>query len=200
MGDTGPEASISCVPGDRTISCVAKDYLCIVDRVNSNLHKIKSELAALRQQDVKLLKQLIQISEVIQAFYQKVTKDSKSSTDISPDSGLDVSVTDVTQIRSMPLVRQQSVPYYCRINHSAGSLLSSATSSFDDISEESADDNDSLFSLSLSGHFPPRFSISLNRARSLSFESSPADPEADSYFDEVLRKNVELWKLSENVT
>lgn len=92
--------------------------------------------AALRKQDVKLLKQLIHISEVIQTFYQKVNKNSKSTTDISPDSGMEVSVTDIPQTRRMPLVRQQSVPNYCRINHS-GSLLSSATSSFDGISFKS---------------------------------------------------------------
>lgn len=195
MNDIGPE--VSCSPEDATVSCVAKDYLCIVDRVNCSLQKIKSELVALRKQDVKLLKQLIQISEVIQTFYQRVDKNTKS--DVSPDSGVDVSVTDLPQIRKTPLFRQQSVPYYCRINQT-GSLLSSATSSFDDISEESADDNDSLFSLSLSGHFPPAFSITLNRARSLSYESPTADAETDSYFDEVLRKNVELWKQSETVT
>lgn len=77
---------------------------------------------------MKLLKQLIQISEVIQTFYQRVDKNTKS--DVSPDSGVDVSVTDLPQIRKTPLVRQQSVPYYCRINQT-GSLLSSATSSFD---------------------------------------------------------------------
>lgn len=77
---------------------------------------------------MKLLKQLIQISEVIQTFYQRVDKNTKS--DVSPDSGVDVSVIDLPQIRKTPLVRQQSVPYYCRINQT-GSLLSSATSSFD---------------------------------------------------------------------
>lgn len=193
MNAIGPE--VSCIPEEATVSGVAKDYLCIVDRVNCSLQKIKSELVSLRKQDVKLLKQLIQISEVIQTFYQRVDKKS----DVSPDSGVDVSVTDLPQIRKAPLVRQQSVPYYCRINQT-GSLLSSATSSFDDISEESADDSDSLFSLSLSGHFPPAFSITLNRARSLSYESPTADAETDSYFDEVLRKNVELWKQSETVT
>jgi hypothetical protein len=71
---------------------------------------------------------------------------------------------------------------------------------FPDISEESTDDNDSIFSLSFSGQFPPSFSISAIRAKSLSYDSPTADTEADSYFDEVLRKNVELWKLSETVT
>lgn len=80
---------------------------------------------------MKLLKQLIQISEVIQTFYQRVDKNTKS--DVSPDSGVDVTVTDLPQIRKTPLVRQQSVPYYCRINQT-GSLLSSATSSFDGMS------------------------------------------------------------------
>ena len=81
---------------------------------------------------MKLLKQLIQISEVIQTFYQRVNKDSKAtrSNDVSPDSGFEVSVTELPQVRRMPLVRQQSVPYYCRFNQT-GSLLSSATSSFD---------------------------------------------------------------------
>lgn len=92
-------------------------------------------------------------------------------------------------------------PYNCKLNQNVEiNLQLSLIHFFPDISEESADDNDSLFSLSLSGHFPPAFSITLNRARSLSYESPTADAETDSYFDEVLRKNVELWKQSETVT
>lgn len=44
MNDIGPE--VSCSPEDATVSCVAKDYLCIVDRVNCSLQKIKSELVS----------------------------------------------------------------------------------------------------------------------------------------------------------
>lgn len=44
MNDIGPE--VSCSPEDATVSCVAKDYLCIVDRVNCSLKKIKSELVS----------------------------------------------------------------------------------------------------------------------------------------------------------
>lgn len=44
MNDTGPEVRFS--PEEATVSCVAKDYLCIVDRVNCSLQKIKSELVS----------------------------------------------------------------------------------------------------------------------------------------------------------
>lgn len=44
MNDIGPE--VSCSPEDATVSCVAKDYLCIVDRMNCSLQKIKSELVS----------------------------------------------------------------------------------------------------------------------------------------------------------
>lgn len=44
MNDIGPEVSFS--PEEATVSRVAKDYLCIVDRVNCSLQKIKSELVS----------------------------------------------------------------------------------------------------------------------------------------------------------
>lgn len=41
----GPEVSVSCFPEEETVN-VAKDYLCIVDRVNCGLQTIKSELVS----------------------------------------------------------------------------------------------------------------------------------------------------------
>lgn len=42
-----PEDPSNRVPEDPTVSYVAKDYLCIVDRVNCSLQKIKSELVSM---------------------------------------------------------------------------------------------------------------------------------------------------------
>lgn len=44
MNDIGLE--VSCLLEDVMVSCVVKDYLCIVDRVNCSLQKIKLELVS----------------------------------------------------------------------------------------------------------------------------------------------------------
>ncbi|XP_036354568.1 uncharacterized protein LOC115227611 [Octopus sinensis] len=47
------------------LSKTLADYQAARERINSRLHKIRLELSEIRDQDVKLLKQLIQISETI---------------------------------------------------------------------------------------------------------------------------------------
>ncbi|KAK3097428.1 hypothetical protein FSP39_009574 [Pinctada imbricata] len=198
---------------------MAKEYKSQVDRINSKLVDLKKELVFLRHHDLLLLKQLIEIDESIQSLRQK-SKFPRTTFDLcSPDSGIseessqpetsakscvDTMVT-FDDRRRLPLVRQQSVPYYMHIYRSVDS--GSIASSFDDVSEFAIDDefqqpsdNDSLFSLSLSGNYPtiPR---NLMKPRSLSYDEPDLENDKfeDDYLEQLLLTNISLWKKSENI-
>ena len=110
-----------------------------------HLHCLSIQII-LRRQDVSLLKQFIDINEALQNLRQRC-RPLKPSVILSPDSGINVDATiienDVTvghdtlrtfdEKRRLPLVRQQSVPYYLQsYNQSFNSVDTvSIASSFD---------------------------------------------------------------------
>lgn len=188
--------------GETCILKCAQEYNCLVEKININLKTLKTELLAMKKQDVNLMKQLIHISDVIQTICQKQQTPS-------PDSVIDESPTETFQkIKRAPLVRQQSVPYYITVLRTQSNSFNSSFEGINEVPEEetdscSNDDSDSLLSVSMNGNYPsiPLCLHPVSRPRSLSYEEPWGRNSSDSmiglddsYFEGVLHKNIELWK------
>lgn len=180
----------------------AQEYNYLVEKVNVNLKSLKTELLAMKKQDVNLLKQLIHISDVIQTICQKQHTPS-------PDSAVDESPTETFhKTKRAPLVRQQSVPYYITVLRAQSSSFNSSFEGINEIPEDetdscSNDDSDSLLSVSMNGNYSavPLYVQRANRPRSLSYEEPVGGTSHgsivgldDSFFESVLQKNIALWK------
>lgn len=173
-----------------------QEYKNTVDKINDHLLSLKTELLAMRKQDVKLLKQLITVHDIIQTFCQKCVE-------YSTCRDLNFNTTG-----SRPtLVRQQSVPFYCGALLKSDTLNSSIGSSFEGIEEIPEDDltsedgEESIYSLS--GGFPvnscQNHMVNLRPSRSMSYEvrsENDHEPVVDGKLEDILKRNIELWKFS----
>ncbi|XP_060069691.1 uncharacterized protein LOC132549751 [Ylistrum balloti] len=187
---------------------VSRDYLGLVDKVNDKLRTLRADLISMRRQDVKLLKQLVNINDVIQAMYQRA-KEIRSDEDEDTDELENMRTTDVWResSRRTPLVRQQSVPYYCGAPRPVTTTsIGDSMEGLDEIEGEDdpsrltddvTDDADSLFSST--GTIPvPVFHRHYIRQRAISCETTSDEHNSldDSHFENMLMKNIQLWKFS----
>lgn len=187
---------------------VSRDYLGLVDKVNDKLRTLRADLISMRRQDVKLLKQLVNINDVIQAMYQRA-KEVRSDEDEDTDELQNLRATHVWRetSRRTPLVRQQSVPYYCGAPRTlATASMGDSMEGLDELSTEDdsslltgdvTDDTDSLFSSSGAVTIP-MFHRHYIRQRAISCETTSDEQNAldDSHFENMLMKNIQLWKFS----
>ncbi|OWF52479.1 uncharacterized protein LOC110447710 [Mizuhopecten yessoensis] len=186
---------------------VSRDYLGLVDKVNDKLRTLRADLISMRRQDVKLLKQLVNINDVIQAMYQRA-KEIRSDEDDEADEPQTMRPTDVWRAtsRRTPLVRQQSVPYYCGAPRTfTATSMGDSMEGLDEIADDDpslitgdvTDDTDSLFSSS-GAITVPSFTKHYIRQRAISCETTPNEQNTldDSHFENMLMKNIQLWKFS----
>ncbi|XP_033740481.1 uncharacterized protein LOC117327540 [Pecten maximus] len=187
---------------------VSRDYLRLVDKVNDKLRTLRADLISMRRQDVKLLKQLVNINDVIQAMYQRA-KEVRSDEDDETDELQNMRTTDVWRetSRRTPLVRQQSVPYYCGAPRMlTATSIGDSMEGLDEIVAEDdsslligdvTDDTDSLFSSSGALTIPV-FNRHYIRQRAISCETTSNEQNSldDSHFENMLMKNIQLWKFS----
>ncbi|XP_033740476.1 uncharacterized protein LOC117327535 [Pecten maximus] len=172
------------------------------DRINDALATLKREMMDLRQQDVHLMKQLIGINDTI----QKLSKQRPGSygplrKKFAIVNGRRTFVNNNESIpEEPPLVRQQSVPNYCNMNRSQSGSLSSiedTSSSMEDLSTADSDSDDSLFGSEQ--NLSESFSSTTSRSRSVANTSAHVTKESDleyCSYEQILRRNIKLWKFS----
>ncbi|CAG2222057.1 unnamed protein product [Mytilus edulis] len=173
-------------------------------RLDTTIETIKSDLVQLRNQDIKLMKQLIQISDTIQQISKRQIQQrplfnakgylSQVLMFINPAS-LSVKI-------ETPLIRQQSVPTYCRMNK----LDSSSLSSIEDSGSLSTCD-DSIRSSNSEYKYEDNTLIQRQlsvpesqRPKSIStIPSTYLDhiTDCDQHVEEILMRNVRMWKRTQ---
>lgn len=180
-------------------------------RINNALQKIRSELSEIRDQDLKLLKQLIQISETIKRLSEdRLSKrrtwygQRQSVCSESAELYLDIEplTPDLDDYREAILVRQFSEP----VSFSRDDLLDMRTnlSIFDGpIALDSSDTMDQSWPPNFSRvqlrHRPHSVSI-LTSSRSYGMDNSQERIEgSDKSYEEILQRNIRLWKGRQSV-
>nr|XP_022295300.1 uncharacterized protein LOC111105352 [Crassostrea virginica] len=166
------------------------------DRISSLLDTLKSDLKAMRNQDVRLMKQLIGINESI----RNLTKSRQERI----GGGARVMTTADFNAMSTPLVRQQSAPSYNKLhrNDSTGSIESfeGFGSSVEDINEETIEELEDYLNSSTSLTPIP----SIPKSHSLAVMTPLPDDENgeadDSKYEGILMTNIKLWKYSQQKT
>lgn len=163
------------------------------DRISLLLDSLKSDLKAMRSQDVKLMKQLIGINESI----RNLTKSRRQRT----STGARVVSTSEFAAMATPLVRQQSAPSYNKLhrNDSLGSIESSEEfgSSVEEINEETIEELEEYINCSSSSLTPIP---SIPKSHSLAVMTPLPDEEEeadDSKYEGILMTNIKLWKCSQ---
>lgn len=163
------------------------------DRISLLLDSLKSDLKAMRTQDVKLMKQLIGINESI----RNLTKSRQQR----PSTGARVVSTSDFAAMATPLIRQQSAPSYNKLhrNDSMGSIGSSEEfgSSVEDINEETIEELEDYINCS-SSTFTPIPSIPKSHSLAVMTPLPDEEEEADdSKYEGILMTNIKLWKFSQ---
>uniref|UniRef100_A0A2C9LRI2 Uncharacterized protein n=1 Tax=Biomphalaria glabrata TaxID=6526 RepID=A0A2C9LRI2_BIOGL len=191
------------------VQTTKSEYCSAADRINRHLIKLKTELMSMHEQDLVLLKQLINISQTIQKLQRsQVLRISKS---LSFSSGLlhPQPLHSQKRSHSSSLVRQNSAPFSIEKRRQLFSLMRASTehcsdgslSSFDesefDSQSEMDESNPSLTSLY------PYLSPKSNRARPMFQYSTSQMPlcvdmaeDPDETYEDILKRNVMLWKMS----
>ncbi|XP_063403969.1 uncharacterized protein LOC134687528 isoform X2 [Mytilus trossulus] len=155
------------------------------DRITLALNTLRNELLDLRSQDVKLMKQLLNINDTIQTLFklQGHTRQPRTfsghqrrcmSSYMLPNS--------TNQIEQKTFTRRLSAPMFENTMGSSSSLEGSVCS--EDMSEYSESEED------LSTRSPK-----LSRPPSLSFIR---DSDSDICDEDILRTNIRVWKLSKS--
>ncbi|XP_059165824.1 uncharacterized protein LOC131948291 [Physella acuta] len=181
------------------------DYSTATDRISNALNTLKTELVAMREQDLALLKQLINISNTIQKIHRsRVLKVSKSlsfsSSYLHPPP-----LHPSKRCYSTTLDRQNSASYVMDRKRNLYSYMRSSTesslSSFDESEFDSASEFDES-TTSLNSTFT-NLSPELARAR-LRYQIRAPEvslclnvaEDGELTYEDILRRNVKLWKLS----
>lgn len=151
------------------------------------LSTLRNELLDLRSQDVKLMKQLLNINDTIQTLTKRHGGHKRPQRTISGFQRRCVSscmlpVSSVNQTEHKSAVRRLSAPIFEDTMGSSSSLEGSVCS--EDTSDLSESDED-LYTRS------PK----LSRPPSLSFIR---DSDSDICDEDILRTNIRVWKLSKS--
>ncbi|XP_067675670.1 uncharacterized protein [Haliotis asinina] len=179
---------------------VGTEYVAATERINTALATLRRELTAMREQDLKLLRQLIHINETIRRLSsgRRALHERSSSCAIRLNSSLNGYST--LPVRKPPLLRQQSEPRFC-VEEKHLSRASSTSSEQDTLDSQEdivyssgSELEDSTSSLRL---LKQKF-----RPRSFSFVSAVSFPVdgltgGDSTYNEILKRNIRLWKWSQ---
>lgn len=164
------------------------------DRISSKLEILKADLKAMRLQDVKLMKQLIEINESIQSLAKSRHQTPNRQPRLMSTADFNATAT--------PLVRQQSAPSYNKLhrNNSTGSIESTGEigSSVEDINEETIDELDDCLNCSLTSFPPPIPTIPKSHSLAVMTPLPDDEDEADdSKYEGILMTNIKLWKCSQ---
>ncbi|XP_069138378.1 uncharacterized protein [Argopecten irradians] len=171
----------------------------VTDRINDAFATLKREMVDLRQQDVHLMKQLIGINDTIQKLSkQRPGSQGPLRKKFALINGRRKFVSSDEPIpEETPLVRQQSVPNYCNMNRIQSGSLSSIEDSIEDLSTDDSDSDDSLFGSEQ--NLSESFSSVTSRSRSVANTSAQVTKETDleyCSYEQILRRNIKLWKFS----
>ncbi|CAC5372447.1 unnamed protein product [Mytilus coruscus] len=173
-------------------------------KLDTTIETIKSDLVQLRNQDIKLMKQLIQISDTI----QQISKRQMQQRPLFNAKGylsqvlMFINPASLSVKIETPLIRQQSVPTYCRMNKLESASLSSiedsdSLSTCDDSirssnSEYKYEDNTSIQrQLSVPESHRPK---SISTIPSLCLDDIT---DCDQHVEEILMRNVRMWKRTQ---
>lgn len=179
-------------------------YCNATERINNALNKLKTELMSMRQMDLLLLKQLINISQTIQKIQKsRVLRVSKSlsfsSSYLHPKP-----LQSQKRFHSSTLERQNSAPFTMDrkrlMFRDMRSSTESSLSSFDESEFDSQSEMDeSTTSLpSIYPYLSPKAirarAMSQSRVSELSL-SRDLSEDPDKTYEDILKRNVRLWKL-----
>ncbi|KAH9489145.1 hypothetical protein Btru_052306 [Bulinus truncatus] len=185
------------------------EYCLATDRINSSLVKLKSELMSMHEQDLILLKQLINISQTIQKLQRsRVLRMSKS---LSFSNGLLHPQPLHLEKRSYSssLVRQNSAPFNMEKRRQLFSLMRTSTEQWSDGSVSSFDESelDSQSEMeesapSLTSIYPYLSPKSMRARPMFQYKSSQRSlcvdvaEDPDQTYEDILKRNVRLWKMN----
>ncbi|KAL5009622.1 hypothetical protein ScPMuIL_011927 [Solemya velum] len=175
-------------------------------RLTNALATLKRELIAMRSQDIKLMKQLININETIRKLVaDRVVVQSPVMGNRYLSRSMSMKTSVFHSKKKTPLIRQQSEPLYCKLGTQQGKHQQLCSSSSFSESTESMEDNSfaSFSELDDSTYGNYKHTQS-NIPRVRSFSHCPStdyqDLELvtdDTKYEEILRRNIRLWKLNQ---
>lgn len=202
---------INVIPDDKTIYGIMTemdDLMSASIRLDTTIETIKTDLIQLRNQDIKLMKQLIQIGETIQQITKRQIQQRPSFNDKGYLSQVLMFVhpSSISVRVDTPLIRRQSVPTYCQMKKYCGS----STSSIEDSSSSSSVYDDSVHNSLNELQTVPKNNIQRqlslpvqwNRPKSVSSLSSTTQNDihdSDRYLEEILIRNVKVWKRTQQI-
>ncbi|KAK6170301.1 hypothetical protein SNE40_018722 [Patella caerulea] len=176
------------------------DYNASCERINTALTTLRKELTLLREQDVRLLKQLINIHETIRKLSKAKNLDSRSYSCSS--RALNLSSNGFTpSSKRPPLVRQQSEPHFCVDSGFYRGLSTSSTEDYldfpDDGLSSGSEFDESTSSLRSLKHYERLRTRSVSLIATVPIDCSELAGGNASY-DQILQRNIRLWKWSQS--
>ncbi|XP_060069696.1 uncharacterized protein LOC132549754 [Ylistrum balloti] len=173
-----------------TLLSSAPSNTTATDRINSALATLRNEMADLRQQDVMLMKQLININDTIQSLAKRRPSSHRPlKKKLSFVNGRRAFVNSDESIpENTSHIQQKRMTWTS--SSSFGSIDSS--SSTEDMGFMDSDSDDSLCSSDQT------LSDSLSSVTSRSLFIAKISETDDQSDEEIFRRNIKLWKFSQS--
>lgn len=161
------------------------------ERINNALDRLKKELIEMRNMDVKLMRQLLNINDTIQKMTKGYTMTRTQSCKSRISTKKLSRKPQPKEVTEPPIRRLQSTPSFCRLNSAESG------SSVDTDFPDSVGSSDNMFYINNSEEDVFMKESSMPRFNSMSCPA-PLDERLgdDSCYEELLRANIKVWKSS----